>query len=293
MVAPKLTAFKGVADRLIINSSCLLEFLGKLNQTSMKSVSCHLRPFKYLIYYEKQIRDKVKELESACADEPSTLVPPSTQSTEDADTPPPTSDETAAGSDKSAKKTAEGNILLRNHLRLLVGFMDEQMADIFKLRKDIDEAHIDEISYGELWHLYRPGQLVLSKVKSAENTPRAFRVLHVTGGRVLRDLNDKPTIDPLGESDDRLDEDLFQYSYESAGQTSKRIRNIRARMSPVIVDCCYIEYDGEEFGPKSVRFVILEYQGKLPIQSLDIYPLSFDSDPQDIHQTILTRGKKF
>ena len=74
---------------------------------------------------------------------------------------------------------------------------------------------------------------------------------------------------------------------------SKKASRMTMTKSPLQVDCCYCDYDGELYGVKAVRFVILEYSGKRNIRSLEIYPQHFDEDPQTTEAKLLARGKKY
>ena len=86
---------------------------------------------------------------------------------------------------------------------------------------------------------------------------------------------------------------MFRFSPESAGQTQQRVPASNFKMSPVIVDCLYTEYDGEYYVPKSLRFVFLEYEGTKLIRSLDIYPEHYDADGNGTYQMLLERGQRF
>lgn len=175
-----------------------------------------------------------------------------------------------------------------------MNFIDVQMQEIFQRRKILDEAAQDEILFEDLYHLFRPGQLVYTNPGQVPSSRRAYRVLHVTGGRSIRDIAGNLGVDKDGsEPGGKLEEDLFRFSPESAGQTQQRVPGITFKMSPVIIDCMYVDYDGEFYTPKSVRFVMLEYEGTKPIRHLDIYPEQYDRTADETYRMLMERGERF
>lgn len=85
-------------------------------------------------------------------------------------------------------------------------------------------------------------------------------------------------------------------TWDSGSEEDDRGRDsirVSSKMTPFILDCFYIDYDGHRLGPRPKRFVIPAYRGTRPIVSLDIYPATFDPDYEGLHQLLVERGKRF
>ena len=174
---------------------------------------------------------------------------------------------------------------LRDQLRCLVQFMQYQMASIFAVQKGIDELTRKTIGFDYLWQLYKPGDLIVSK----DQPRRAFLVLHVTGGRSLYKRPFTNAVeDPLGETIDRN-------RYRTPEQLQEREAYLAkySRSSPFVIDCFFIDFDGNAFGPRPQTFSIAEYPGEVAIDSLEAFPIGFDETPKATTKILLKRGKRF
>lgn len=293
-----------VPYRLAINSYCVLDLLALFHKTA-KLYNVHLRPFKFLICYQKELRQKLEQLEHQCNEEQSPNESPKQLLSERTFDRPATRDKPEVergdvpnGLDDNITESSQVDLekkhRLRDHLASLVNFIDNEMDEIFQRRKILDEAGQDSILFEDLYHLFRPGQLIYTNPGQDPASRRAYRVLHVTGGRSIRDIAGNLGVDKDGsEPGGKLEEDLFRFSPESAGQTQQRVPGTTFKMSPVLIDCVYTDYDGEFYGPKSLRFVILEYEGTKPIRHLDIFPAHYDTNPEETYSVLMARGERF
>ena len=185
-----------------------------------------LRPFKALVCFESNIRSGYAKLKESSESDP----------------PADTTNGAPLGpsSTNDPLLTDRGDwSLLPKHMELLVNFMDNQMDDIWKLRKQIDAGTLREIAFEDLWHLYRPGQLVFT---GTDGPRRAYYVLHVTGGRSILDVHGKAAA--TSESD-RLGYAQFEIDMADSMFSSKKASRMTMAKSPLQVDCCYCDYDGE------------------------------------------------
>ncbi|OTA36728.1 hypothetical protein BTJ68_03341 [Hortaea werneckii EXF-2000] len=64
-------------------------------------------------------------------------------------------------------------------------------------------------------------------------------------------------------------------------------------MTPLVVDCFYMDYDGTNYGPRPQRFIIPEFGGRKKIVDLDVYPAHFDTACETVRGKLLRRGKYF
>jgi hypothetical protein len=250
--------------RLGINSSILVQFLTKVTRESFRSSKNVLvRPFRYLVVYESQIRQALAEAEAKCHENKLAVV-----------------GETL--NDEDEKKKMKKKIRFRDELKCLVQFMDAEMKDIFHIQQQVECCEVKSIPFEFLWFLFKPGDLVFSTSKKPGQHPlRAYTVMHVTGGRM--------TFSP-GRTYVREKEREWDLDSESE-QRNRDLTRSFGRMSPFIIDCVYIDTDGQQLGPKARRFVIPPYMGELPILSLELYPAKFDPDYEAKRKNLIDRGK--
>ena len=156
----------------------------------------------------------------------------------------------------------------RNHLQLLTQTMVLHLGSLTILHKAIRDRAVSKIRFEDLWHLFQPGDLVVT----SKQPYQAYRVLHVSGGRPLL------TTTALASSE--KDHEAEPTSY-------------RSQVSPFTVDCVRFDYDGEKFGPIQDSFSIFKYEEDRIITKLDVYPMSYAKKPDELTKTLLDRGRRF
>lgn len=148
-------------------------------------------------------------------------------------------------------------------MKLLVEFLDVDLKPTFDLRRAIKQGTATEIEYGDLWHLFQVGNVVISP----NNKNQAFRVVNFTGGR-------EPLIRRL-------------LSHEDA-------RNLKpVNVGGFAVDCCSLCFDGTEYVPKLEKFLIRKYRGRRPITSLEVFPLNFDPEREARYRQLEEQGQRY
>lgn len=168
---------------------------------------------------------------------------------------------------------------LRDELRCLVRFMDNDLEDLMSVQKDIDNETRKSIAFDHLWQLYKPGHVVVSRT----GPKRAYVVLHVTGGRSLQ-----------RNSQFAMAEDDVSNSYDDWRKREKEAYRAKyPKTSPFVIDCFYLDFDGTKFGPLPQKFMLQEYEGEVAITSLEVFPIRFDDDPKNTEKLLLKRGRKF
>ncbi len=65
------------------------------------------------------------------------------------------------------------------------------------------------------------------------------------------------------------------------------------KISPSMVDCYYLDYDGLRFGPVQQQFAIQSFGGLKAVISLEAYPLRFGSQEALSEEALTTRGKSY
>ena len=292
--------------RLAINSSTLLEHLEEIIGIQLsKDRNVWLRPFKALIAYKSEIKQALQESELSLNQAETERLPPLGEveilSTNDTkvitDKQDGNRDKTSRNTENSVKDVntksdfdrespAQVQIRRRDELRCLVDFMDNDMTDIFRRQDEVGEQAIDDIAYEHLWLLYKPGDLIFSTSSQDDDSMcQAYRVLHVTGGRHV--------IDPRSNNQYNAASDRG-WDSESEGDNEARdaVRNFSS-MTPFIIDCFFINCNGQKYGPKSRRIVIPAYKGKRSITSLDAFPAVFHPQYEAVRKALISRGRRF
>ena len=288
-----------IAYRLAINSRTLLNILGECTGMGFpEDQNVWLRPFKYLVAYETEVRQALHDAElnfdQLEAKSPHQVDMSLSQS--GASNPGP--DLVQAKEDKSSTEAvglaintsvmdAPNVKAERDQLRCLVEFMDTDMQGIFDVKRKVTNKTLQEFAFEELWLLYKPGDLVYTwKSPDDISTYQAYRVLHVTGGRAIIDTANDSRFDAIRDR-----------SWEDDSDTEERardlIRSSPSNATPFIIDCFSIDFDGTRMGPKSKRFVIPSFIGKRKVDSLEICPSFSPPQPGMVHQAMIDRGRRF
>ena len=278
--------------RLVINSPELLDILSKVTEDeSILLSSVHVRPFKYLLTYEARIRNALDGLRQGMEK----AISPSFDATIEA------SSETAEN--RESKKRTVPNIggvpVTEQNVKLLaclVSFIDEQMGDITSVRKQIAAGTLFDISFEYLQHLFHPGDLVFADPHLPNEERRSYRVLYVIGGTpmlkpadkrrqrsgLFQDLHAEEEIPHIGGFK------LLPDDFVSQGQQGKA-----TKMSPLVIDCFYMDFDGYKYGPVPQRFIIPVFSGRKKIAHLDVSPARFNPTCEDVRQKLRKRGRDF
>ena len=285
-----------VPYRLAVNSPYLLDAIGQCTGANItETQNVLVRPFKYLVWYEAEITQFVNELELA-------YVQAEAEAEAQADLEHDSrkigfeDDNTAAArvgdgeSDKgteTARETADRTKRERDEFRCLLEFMDRDMADIFDIKRQISDKTLKGLTFEHLWLLFRPGDIAYHfNIQDDDNRCQAYRILHVTGGRLCFDSGKKCSFNAVRDRD-----------WVSESETDERCRDIIGssdhEVTSFIIDCFYIDFDGLRIGPRSKRFVIPRYKDTRSINSLPLYPSFLHPNNQRIQETLLARGKQF
>ena len=287
----------GTSYRLTINSKLLLNLLGDCTGMAFpEDRNVWLRPFKYLVAYEAEIRQALQDAEVNLA---RMEVQPGPSDQEE------TTQDHHGGSVTSRKLTrGEGKFKAgtmdfethaidassakaeRDQLRCLVSFMDTDMQDILDVKRQIANQTLKEIAFEHLWLLYRPGDRVYSAKSPEEiSTYQAYRVLHVTGGRSILDTANKSNFNDYDRE--------WDFESETEERARDTIRSSGSHVTPFIIDCFSIDFDGDRLGPKPKRIVIPKYNGNRKVDAFEVCPLGFHPQRENVSRVLVQRGRRF
>jgi hypothetical protein len=263
-----------VPDRIAISCSTLLNEIVKITGAKLETgANILVRPFKVLVPFQEEFAECLKEQEAICAK----LIAEQGAKEKASSEPAADSEDGKKSGSESAKDvpqeklSAEKQSKLRaaesiaNGMKCLLHIINKDLQDIMEVRRQIKEGKLKDIAFEHLWHLFKPGDLVIS----TKPKDQAYRVLHIGGGRQSRDETDidgKPVF--------------------------KRGQKVT---SDFVLDCFNIDFNGTHYGPAPKKISISEYDGVRPIAALDVIPIAFVPDrvASKIEDTLVTRGKKF
>ncbi|KAK2016118.1 hypothetical protein LZ32DRAFT_578806 [Colletotrichum eremochloae] len=243
-------------ERLRIRSYSLLTHLQHISGRNVYSLATEskidgekiyggvafLRPFKLFVRNESLIRESLKKLEVKVHKEATT-----DDSTKSIDPKP----------GKSSRREYEDKDLLEDLKLLVYQFLDVDLRPTLELRRMIDEGTAVDIEYGDLWHLFSRGDIVILQ----SDQTHARRVVNLAGGReCLR--------------------------YYRPGDEPK------PTLGGFVLDCLSLETDGSSYIPRLEKVTIKEYSGKRKITTLPVYPLRFDSREAELRTKFSGVGRR-
>ncbi|KAH0565033.1 hypothetical protein GP486_001572 [Trichoglossum hirsutum] len=269
-----------IPERLRIRSPVLLKTLDQISGTAVasgphKHKSVFLRPFKLLVTNEDKIRERLEKLETELATKRSTqsiegqgteIASPSLKASHSTNGHPSRRASPEVGPSGINTETETHKAL--EHIRLLVNFMDNDLAPVFRLRRELNEGILRVISFPDLWYLFSHGQEVRTP---GSKRLQLYRVLKFTGGREVLKTSGPPP----------------------ANHASVKLKGDGYSSGAFIIECVYFDFDGTQYGPVNKTFQIRKYEGEKDITSLPVFPLACDPNKESIRQALLDRGKRF
>lgn len=146
-------------------------------------------------------------------------------------------------------------------VRCLLKFID---SDIKQRKEFVQSIQCQSVSFGDIWFLFNPGELV-----TAQDSSQAYKVVKITVTR--------HKVQPPKKGD------LSYWRDDTKG---------RFEDNPVRIHCVHIDFDGTWIGPVRQTFSISRFEGEKHVISLPVYPLRFSRRPE-IHAALVERGKQF
>ncbi|CAI7583659.1 unnamed protein product [Penicillium glandicola] len=293
-IAPIQTSTSGTSNRLYkphrlaINSKFLLGVLEECTGTSFtEEQNVLVRPFKYLVEFEPELREALENAEAQSAQADAELGNYMHESEDDKSQSQKTAESQPVEQTlESRKEAAILKARERDELRCLVEFMDTDMTDIFDIKRQIEAQSLDNIAFEHLWMFFNPGDLTFRAIGDDDKRRQAYRVLHVTGGRACFDKRRKFSFDPV--RDRQWDSDS-----EDDEKACDSVRCSGTERTSFIIDAVYLDSDGRTIAPKGKRFVISPYIGERSIFSFPLQHLDFEPEKEQIQADLLNRGARF
>lgn len=249
-----------IPDRIRINGESLKQLLEKVLEVEFKPdiPVVLLKPFKLLMQHNNDIRNLYKQLKTKFG-------PDGLDASEDNQGPEHRyRGDVAKNEEDNSPLDTYGTDQAYKELGCLIELMDDDLKGL----KQLEDASVTKIPFSELWHIFRPGDEVIT----AQKPINAYRVLHVTGGR--------PYLSPPEEKDDDSDSESKPY-------------RLPEKSSDFVVNCYQVNFNGNKFGPVAHSFNIQKYDGLRDITTLSVYPLKFAKNSSEIRETLSANGQTF
>jgi hypothetical protein len=296
---------KEMPERIRINSQPVLAILADIASEKWTSgPKVMLRPYKFLIAYEDEIRERFEFLTKLWAKRPKPE--DVTMSASAVTTYEPETLEDDLGlyegslyqgrqSDTSSLLSQERRAQRRvdltttydafQDLACLIEFMDDDLMPV--QRRYVSPGTYPKIHFRDLWYLYQPGEWVTLDER------RGRRFSSDAGPE-----DDKPSSQPgnLGERVTgfwRVRKTVGGRPRLSPPNKDERNRAPASEVTPLTVRCYRIDYDGDGFGPIWVDFDFQPWEGEKLIEQLEIVPVRLLKKAREKRDLYVKRGKQF
>lgn len=185
-----------------------------------------------------------------------------------------------------------------SQLKCLLDFIQTEpdLQRILSLRGQVEAGSLETISFPDLWLLFRPGDLVVSRVRGRLQLSKVYST---TGGHKQRSARKKQTDDYYLEAGgpgkrawtgatSTVEEDMTEKSLREANFGIGSWTSLK-------VDCYTLEVDviGDELRPIDGMWKIKHFLGQMRITDLPIYPVRFHHDTTGLLKRMEERGLKY
>ena len=186
--------------------------------------------------------------------------------------------------DEEAEDLADSLEALRD-LRCLIEFIDVELRPVADSYRNMTSQ---KIPFCDLWHLFKPGDLVHAPLGN-----RTFDFISRDGSEIRQ----------VGPTD------AFQEVWRVANTTGGRSRLEAAKgnnkfveqlvpgrkstINPFSITAIFVDFNGTRYVNQSFRFSILPFDGERDITSLEVYPLRYASQVDELKDKWKSRGEAF
>lgn len=175
------------------------------------------------------------------------------------------------------------------HLKLLHDLAQDDLKDLIDLRTRITEGTLKSIAFEDLWHLFKPGDVIFC---DEDGHKQLYRVYAVTGGQIQRR---NPTPDEIKyRNQSRIQH--VGVPLEGGYDSDTDLRHEASEMgmwTSFKVDCFSMAYDGFKYRPMRVCKKIKHYSGDRDITRLPMYPVHFHPNKDRLLKEMEDRGRNF
>lgn len=177
------------------------------------------------------------------------------------------------------------------HLQCLLDFIktEPDLQRLSRLRKQVEAGNLETILFEDLWMLFRPGDLVVSK---KQDHWQLHKVFSTTGGQIQRSARERQNGPQQASERARMGQ--FHVAEEDDGERFMRESDFGiGSRTPLKVGCYHLEVLHGKIGIASALWKVQEYLGNMKITELDIYPVRFHPDSETLLRRMEERGLKY
>ncbi|KAH6608459.1 aaa family atpase [Trichoderma cornu-damae] len=236
-----------VPERIRIRSKYIVDILNTIFESKLKAYDGNngvvmVRPFRALVHYDKQIRDKFSELG---VDRFSQLKAKfdglKIQQNNDKGSNDP--EAKTEGVDDTDEGRGASSLIAYQHLSCLVEFMDRLIQTKISY---LSKPGLRTIAFNHIWYLFKPGDEVVDQAQQ-----QVYRVISVSSTGHM--------VTPPWRSWSRKDGN--------------------SQVEYISLHCVYIDFDGKQLGPVTHVFTIEKFDGEKAVTALQAYPIRFAEGP--------------
>lgn len=232
-------------QRVLIHSKEVMNELRSITgvpDAQKTGVLAMVPPFKYLIHHRTAIKSKLDELKKASSDHGTSQI---------------IAKDNLTNEDQSIRR-----------LQCIWDFIQTDLANYIGLELRCENGDIEEVLFEEVYHLFKPGDLILTGL-SGDN--QLYQIYSVIGGRML----------------------LSSPSDELASQRQPRDKPTRAgTWTDLRVSYFNTVWDGENIGCSYSFNIIAYFTGTKSVTDLEMVPLQFHKDGRELRKRWCARGSK-
>ena len=263
-------------ERIRINSHWILNMLASIDRNiDTAGPIVMLRPFKFLVYYENQIKDSIHVLENQMDG------PEATTSTRQSPEPSTTELSSTTHEGSAVFQDSETRQINIEHVRCLTEFINRYIKPtVIRLENNFD----GRIRFTELWYIFRPGDDIYMPLQSSR------------GPALLDTTTTTTTTTTTPEMFQGRYQMMWRVTGTGGGRQNLSIgqrRLTNPKHNPFKVNCYYIDFDGRYFCPTTHTFSILPFEGDRDILSFHFFPLRFWKTAQHHVQQHIEDGRIF
>ncbi|KAK3317644.1 hypothetical protein B0T19DRAFT_479682 [Cercophora scortea] len=271
--------------RVQVISETLIDELREISEIALQieeSPFSMIPPYKLLVHNWPRIQAALSKLKGKLRDAESLQAANTAPASDDSEVKPitietPGSEDAAKPKPKPRKNQSEHDKQIKqlktrvSHLQCLHDFIKTDLGYLIGLRLRIKEGSLETITFDEVYHLFSPGDLVISADAGED---QLYQVYSVTGGRPRLGTPDGP----------RRVHDLEDSQYVSAGIGT---------WTDVILQTYYMGTDGSRIGPYQMTLRVDHFVGERRVTDLDVFPLRFHHSAPDLCERLQARGRRF
>jgi len=185
-------------------------------------------------------------------------------------------------------------------MKCYVEFVRTRLLPLYQKFDNADSSNPTKIRYDELWYLFRYNELVYQR-SDPKNEARSTLHHGSSGPRAgttspklwrVHNIWQNAFEFRMPNFADGLDQDIASQHILNTVSDSESDSDDE-NDHQMLLNCHYIDYDGDSYSAVVKTFSIRRYDGERDIHRLPIYPLRFAKDREAICNRLQKRGRKF